>query len=329
MENGLVTIVTPVYNVADYLEEMLRGIQSQTYKNWELVLVDDGSTDNSGTICDEFCRKEPRARVIHQQNYGQAAARDVAIAASEGEWLVFADADDVVHPRYIERMIAAAHSHGADITECGFVEFEESIPCLPTGNGNVARIVYGREEVAQIAFDCQTMIMALWGKLFRIELFDNIFCPEGQLYEDEYLIPRLYSKAKSYCLITDQLYMYRKRMGSTMTKGYDQRRALANIEVFQDRLELFLGKFTMQSDSILLFRHCMSMCTILERINASEHTDSLDECASSCVAEIKDKGLQFLKLRHAPMKRKVLVALAIVSPKAISLLRSIRKRAAL
>lgn len=326
IENELVTIVTPVYNVSEYLDEMLQSILLQTYENWELILVDDGSTDNSGAICDAFCQGESRAKVIHQQNRGQAAARDVAIAMSRGAWLVFADSDDVVHPRYIEQMVTAARYYKVDIVECHFVEFEGPVPCLPPESGGVAETVYGMESVAQIALDCRTVVTALWGKLFRTELFSGLCCPEGQLYEDEYLIPRLYGRARSYCLLTDHLYLYRKRAGSTMTEVYDQRRALANLEIFKERLELYQGRFTSRTDGILLFRHCMSMCTILERIDVSGQRYKLDECASLCVKEIREKGSRYLRSRHMPIKRKALVAIAIVSPKAISFLRNTRKR---
>lgn len=324
----LVSIICPVYNVSAYLDQMLESVRGQTYADWELILIDDGSTDGSGEICDRFCALEPRARVIHQSNQGQAAARDAGIAAHRGKWIAFIDADDLTHRLYIENLLLAAVEEGADIAECDYAEFEKDAPADTSDGGGrpgIACRIVGREMVAGIAFDCRVRVTTVWGKLFRSSLFEGISCPKGQLYEDEYLIPRLFSRASSYCLISDVLYYYRMRAGSTMAQAYDRRRALANIEVIEDRLRTFLGRYSPSTDGILLFRHCMHLCTVLERIHASENADELDECSLYCRAQIRAVGRKCLSSKWVSPKRKLAVAAAMASPRLISLFRAVRK----
>ena len=121
----LVSVIIPVYKVEQYLERCVRSVTSQTYDNLEILLIDDGSPDRCGEMCDSFAAEDRRIRVIHQKNGGLSAARNTGIDASSGQWLFFIDSDDFIHRDCIGKLLAAAETSGADIASCGFEKTED------------------------------------------------------------------------------------------------------------------------------------------------------------------------------------------------------------
>ena len=124
----LISIIVPVYQVDKYLERCVNSILSQTYKSIELILVDDGSPDRCGAICDEIAQKDNRVRVIHKQNGGLSSARNAALDIAQGEYITFIDGDDMIHPRMLEWMIQELESSGADIVSTGLTSFHKDTP---------------------------------------------------------------------------------------------------------------------------------------------------------------------------------------------------------
>ena len=122
-QQPLVSIVVPVYNCIQHLPECLKSIRSQTYANWEAILVDDGSSDGSGDLCDREAASDPRFRVIHKENGGVSTARNAGMDAAKGTYLAFIDSDDLVVPTYLEKLSRAAETYGADIAICGYDRF--------------------------------------------------------------------------------------------------------------------------------------------------------------------------------------------------------------
>lgn len=216
----LVSVIVPVYNVEEYLPRGLDSIAAQTYRDIEVILVDDGSTDTSGSICDDYCLKDSRFRVIHQENKWLAEARNTGIAAATGSFLMFVDSDDAIHPRMIERMLKVLRESGADFVMCGhrhvsppsfspFEEFDDEIRFEAIESKEFARRL-----LLEMGVDSPYGLS--WNKLIPRELaggmrFDDIYANEDVSYS-----LRLALRCAKVALVEDRLYDYTKRDTSIM-----------------------------------------------------------------------------------------------------------------
>ena len=205
-----ISIVIPVYNVAPYLRECLDSVLAQTFTDWEAICVDDGSTDASGAILDEYAAKDRRFKAIHQKNAGVSVARNVALDFARGEWLSFLDADDFLMSEALENLLAAAREKGASISIGNVVRFSsngeiESIGPKTSGN-------YSPEDL-YIQFNS----LCAWscGKIYRRTLWDEIRFPIGIAYsEDRFIMHRLLYRFSEIPVVSESIYHYRMRVNS-------------------------------------------------------------------------------------------------------------------
>ncbi len=207
----VISVIVPVYNVAAYLPACLDSILSQSYPALEILLIDDGSTDESGRICDEYAARDSRIRVIHQKNGGAAAAKNAGLRSATGTYLAFADSDDLVEPGAYEKLVSALEATGADIVKGAHellftdgTELHPSKPCCESG------------EMHLLRFTKDWMHGLLWDKLYRRNLFDGIFFREGNVIDDEFFTYRGVMNAKMVVTIADTVYTYRQRASSVM-----------------------------------------------------------------------------------------------------------------
>ncbi len=239
-----VSIIIPVYNVRQYIEEALDSVINQTYKNLEIIVINDGSNDGSEIICDEYAKKDNRIKLIHQKNSGLSAARNVGLDNMTGEYVAFLDSDDVFIPETIEKSLSALLTND---TDC--VVFKR-IACKTMKNGKLKKLsketilpkvaegLYPKEEILKKIAD-RKMNFAVWNKLSKREIWDNLRFPEGTVFEDLYIVFEMFCKTKKIFVIDDVLVLYRLRTGSiTMTAS------IKNIEdltkswsVFYDFIE--------------------------------------------------------------------------------------------
>lgn len=213
----IISVIVPVYNVEKYIKHSLDSIINQTYKYLEIILIDDGSTDKSGIICDEYSKIDKRIKVIHKNNQGAAIAKNVGLDNMTGEYFIFVDSDDYLDLKMIETLVYHLENTGSDIVECGFVNHYV--------NKNVVRKVCENEEVLSnkdylIMFTKQWSCSLLWNKLYKAHLTKNIrFKKEKRCIDDEFYTYKVVSNANKICRITDCLYFYRKRKSSVMNNS--------------------------------------------------------------------------------------------------------------
>ena len=229
------SIIIPVYNVADWLPDTLDSVLAQTFRDFELILVDDGATDGSGEICDSYAARDARVRVIHQKNAGVSAARNTGVAAARGEYIGFTDSDDIIEKDMYAVMMSLAEKHNADVVQCqhdrantlNAMDRQEDV-LLMTGEAFVRRIFKktGRNYTNQVS---------LCTKVFRKTLFEGVFFPNGQVYEDEQETYKLCLKAVRLVETQDILYHYIKRENSIIT-GESPRKRLDKQKALADRL---------------------------------------------------------------------------------------------
>lgn len=209
------SVIVPVYNVREYLEKCVRSVLAQTEPDFELLLVDDGSTDGSGDLCDRLAGTDPRIRVIHQENRGLGGARNTGIAAARGDWLLLVDSDDWIEPEILARSLTAAEKAGADLAVFGLRSVDEE--------GNTLRLIREDLPLGQPLFlpDCPELLLiapSAANKLYRRELFQRAGAqyPPRVWYEDLRTTPKLLAAARSVVFLDYPGYNYLQRAGSIM-----------------------------------------------------------------------------------------------------------------
>lgn len=221
-----ISIIIPAYNIEKYIRKCIDSILQQTYTDYEILIVNDGSTDQTGLICDEYKRLHPKIQVWHQENQGQSAARNLAINMACGEFITFIDGDDWISDDYLEQMIAAVDKTGADVSVCGLKYFNDGeMPTFTPKKMYQYNVVPGR-GVCICYYKMEPIItVGPLGKLFRAELLKDIRFPVGKIYEDQGTIPRLLYLADKVVFITEsELYAYCVRIGSTSHSNFSARR---------------------------------------------------------------------------------------------------------
>lgn len=214
-----ISVIVPVYKVEPYLRRCVDSILAQTFTDFELILVDDGSPDNCGAICDEYAAKDARIHVIHQKNGGLSAARnagiDWAFANSDSQWLSFIDSDDWVHPCFLEYLYRAVSESGSSVSACNFIRVEEQqeeYPAMPFG--------YHMEM-------WDSFYIADWGrgvvaccKLYAKELFEGLRYPVGRINEDEFLTYKILERAANVAVLDADLYYYYQNPEGIIKSGF-------------------------------------------------------------------------------------------------------------
>lgn len=204
-------MIVPVYKAERFLDRAVASMLKQSYENWEMILVDDGSPDRSGEMCDGYAKKDTRIHAIHQENQGQSGARNTGLAACRGDYLYFLDSDDYIAPNTLEILLHYALPKDADIVMHGHYK-------VRAGQiENEADWTYSEEvESLRDAILLDHLPNFACAKLFRRALWENVRFPQGLLMEDMYVMPLLFYKARKIVLVTDPLYYYCENSGSTM-----------------------------------------------------------------------------------------------------------------
>lgn len=222
-----ISVIVPVYNVAEYLPNCINSILAQTYSNLQIILVDDGSTDACPEICDNYAQQDSRIQVVHQVNGGLSCARNTGIALATGEYLSFVDSDDYLHPEFYQRLLDAIKSTGADVAVCKFVQVSD----LTTNNPGThqATVYKGRQEIMRNFFNrnCAASVVAV-NKLYKRNIFGEHRYKVGIIHEDEELTYKVFYDCSTVVYISDTLYYYYVRENSITTKKYTER----NLQIF-------------------------------------------------------------------------------------------------
>lgn len=234
-----VSIIVPVYNVKKYLCRCIDSILAQSYSYFDLILVDDGSPDNCGQICDNYAKQDARIHVIHKNNGGLSDARNVgiqwAIKKSSSEWITFVDSDDWIHPQYLEKLLLASTKTNSAISVCSFVQKQREDDKEATINDKTYFNILDTET-----FYCFNTVNATvaWGKLLKKELFLSIQFPIGKLHEDEFTIYKLLFHQKEVTYIEEQLYFYFSNPSSIMGRKWYPKR-LDLLDAIEESIDFF------------------------------------------------------------------------------------------
>lgn len=230
-------IIVPVYNVEKYLNYCIESILTQSFTDFELILIDDGSADRSGIICDEYAKLDSRIKVVHKLNGGISSARNFGLSILDSEYVTFVDSDDAIFPEYLQYLYDTAKECEADIVTCEFTSKNEV---------NIAKdtdyiCFSGYEAVIERYSRPDSITATAWCKLYKSHLFNDLSFPEGKIHEDQAVIPIVLYKANTVIKTNRILYYYRIREGSITNTNFSVKR-YDNIDNIQYCVDYFKSK---------------------------------------------------------------------------------------
>lgn len=272
LEVPLISIIVPVYQVKDYIDECLESLLRQTHTKLEIILVDDGSTDGSGEVCDRYANRETRVQVLHQDNQGLSAARNAGLEFAKGEYVAFVDSDDVVLPDFIETLYELLDEYRADIAACAYVKCStKKMGYIKKGLLRASTERYEHASIGGISKWCeklkkrQELCMTseetlcrwhgkykkwetvVWNKLYRRSIFEGgkegiLRFPVGWLHEDILSSHLFIANAERVVITRRKLYLYRNRAGSITNRGITKRLRHENLQAQRERMAFFRGR---------------------------------------------------------------------------------------
>ena len=219
----LISVIIPVYNVRPYLEKCFDSVAGQSWRNLEIILVDDGATDGSGDLCEELARRDSRVRVIHKKNGGLGSARNAGIDAAKGEILSFVDSDDWIEPGMYDAMTEIMHRENAQIIACGIKKVSETGTVSYYQDNLEERAVYSREEALIELPKNERLSNSMCNKLFRRETIQGLHINEQIFYEDNPFTPQCFARAERVAYTAEPFYCYFERTGSISRKSFSVR----------------------------------------------------------------------------------------------------------
>lgn len=288
-----ISIVIPVYHVEEYLKQCLDSVLAQTYQNLQIIIVNDGSDDNSYQIIEQFQRMDSRIEVICQDNQGLSAARNTGICAANGEYIIFIDSDDFIAPDFVETLYREIKENAADFAVCGFVIVDEdgleriikNDKQMGVNEKSTLKQSIDKENIK--AFKNDTMridiltaeefwtkyesnehlyCVVAWNKIYRRSLFDEIKYEVGKLHEDEYILHEILRRVKRIACCYVPLYYYRTRKKSIVNSS-SEKRSVYIIEAYLNRMDYFLEEKNYER----LHYTFQEIADILEPLNQSQN----------------------------------------------------------
>jgi len=254
--NPRISIVVPIYKVEAYLEKCILSLINQTYRELEIILVDDGSPDHSGAICDAYALKDERIKVVHKKNGGLSDARNAGIEIATGEYLVFVDSDDFLHVEMCETLLKNLMEGDADMAVCSFLEVHDhnDVP----DNKDFKTMTITNLEALDLFFTFSSINMTVvWNKLYKRSLFETLRFPVDSIREDEATLYQLIHKSKRICITTRYLYYYFQREDS-FVHIKTVRKEICLADTFEERLRYFKAAEDLKKIyELALKRYCL------------------------------------------------------------------------
>lgn len=317
MSEPLISVIVPVYNVEKYIAACVDSILAQTYTNLEILLVDDGSTDSSGALCDEYARRDVRVRVIHQENGGLSDARNTGMQSAQGTYFAFVDSDDFIAGDYIAYLYGMIEKHHAQIAVCGYQKVYpgDENSCYGTqtdkhNSVNSEKVYHTEEGLHQLLYQ-RGMITSAWGRLFDASLFiqaDAIQFPVGKLHEDVAVMYKLFGAADTIVCGDEAKYYYLQRADSIVNQQFDRRRM--DYIAFTGECIQFMEDFYPSLRKAAVSRH-FSAC--FELLSGIENNNSYRIEYKQLVNEIKKYRHIVLWDANARLKNRLAAAGSYIS----------------
>ncbi len=275
MNDSLLSVIVPVYNVENYLKRCVDSIIGQTYKNLEILLIDDGSTDSSGILCDEIAKSDQRIRVIHKQNGGLSDARNAGIDAAKGEYISFIDSDDFIDTDMLELLYRNIVNDEADIAVCGIYDYYDKQQ--PKVFENIEHKVLSCKEAIYMILDSRIISVNAVNKLYKKELFKgDLRFRKGKIAEDAFIAVDLFKRAHRISYTSEQKYYYWHRPNSITTLKFNPEKDFSPVEAYDYNYGLVCEIDKAYLEPVARMRCCWSRFLVLDKMIAAQ-SDNLPQ----------------------------------------------------
>lgn len=306
-KKGIISVIVPVYNTEKYLAKCIDSIIVQTYRKLEIILIDDGSTDRSGRLCDELKEKDERIKVIHKENGGLSDARNAGIEQASGEYLAFIDSDDFIHPKMMEILCRNLVEKKADFSACSFwwedeIHIEEKAIENRIDEKNMQ--CFEEEAVIRQLYENNLETVVAWNKLYKRELFTDIRYPYGKLHEDEFIVHKLLMQCKRTVYTKNRLYYYLRRDNSITALGSNLKRWENILEACEDRMKFWRELERDEDYRIACDLWAYWVITYYEQYR-KESAEKSNEFISMLRIHIKKQKIYWARSLNADKKKKV------------------------
>ena len=302
-----ITVIVPVYNVENYLNKCLDSLINQTYKNLEIIVINDGSTDNSGTICQEYAQKDNRIVYIEKENGGQSEARNMALDRMTGSYVTFVDSDDWVELDYVETLYKKITEYRADIAVGNYYSFNEAegMYYFHIFGDSYYEKIYDNVSIFENLYESQEMksfaLISVWGKLYKADLVKHLRFDIGKLGEDGYLNQKIYLLAEKTIYLNKGLYAYRQREGSS-SRIWTEKWMHALVDAMSERITLLANMGYPLEKHLAVYRQ------MLEVSIANGQASGLSDTATYKEFEMKRTLLNQLSIQAQKEKKAVVLA---------------------
>lgn len=311
MDNSLmqkkISVIIPIFKVEGYIRTCLESVIGQSYKNLEIILVDDGSPDNCPAICDEYAEKDARIKVIHKVNGGLSDARNAGLAIISGDLLFFVDSDDYINKYCLEMLVNEMNSSGADIVECYSYNFLDG---KDPGWESICGIKK-RKELTSNEWLTETNLgkfisCSVWNKLYKTDLYSGVRFPVGRIFEDEATTYKVIDKAKKICRIDSRLYFYRRRENSIITGDMTLKKIQHRVLAFQERADFFAANGNLMVEKFSRARLCLAAIGVMK---SAEELDSSGNMKNKLLDLINDNYKLIKNVKSVPLKYRLYIGL--------------------
>lgn len=298
-----VSVIVPIYNVEQYLVKCIESLLIQSLKDIEIILVDDGATDNSPNICDEYALKDNRVKVIHKQNGGLSDARNIGIEIAQGEYIAFLDSDDWVESNFYEYLYNLIEKEHADIAQCDYVKVYSDEATIDFKETIKESVHTGIEALYLLHSEEYVKTLVVWNKLYKRELFKNIRFPKGKVHEDEFTTYKVLHQASKVVNSNLPMVYYRQREGSIMAQEFNEKR-LHVLDAWKEQRSYFekhgLDELVQRTDC----RLCNALKEIYMQTNISKLVNK-EEILKQLKKDIRKDYNRYLKNSYITNRGKI------------------------
>lgn len=301
MNNPLVSVIVPVYKVEKYLSTCIESVLHQSYSNWELILVDDGSPDQCPQICDEYSSRDSRIKVIHKDNGRVAKARNAALRVAKGDYIMFLDSDDFIQKDTIKDSVRIAATNDADIVQFGFIRGNEKK--FPDLKRTDLVTLYNNHSV----FTSTVANVIVCAKLYKKHIFDGRLIVEDKFFEDDYTTWKWYYAATRIALMHDAYYYYTCNENSTMAM-HKKKPNWDFLDAYDERINFFVGTKEEDLEHCSRLQLCKSMVLTYSNPNLSEEEKQMVK------SQFDENYHVISSSKYVPISFKFIFLLFYVSP---------------
>lgn len=296
-KNDLISIIVPVYNVSKYLEKCVYSIVNQTYNNIEIILVDDGSSDDSGKKCDSLSKIDNRIKVFHKENGGLSDARNYGIDKSMGKYVCFVDSDDFVTIDMCEILYNDILKYKTDVSCCTYIDYYDDKTVIK--NDDVERYKVSKEEAIRYVMIGDKIPISAVAKLYKKSIFDEIKFEKNRAYEDALIMIELFDKCKNISINTSKVYYYVHRKNSITTSKYNKKRDCDVIFAYEKNKSIIEKKYPDMIE-IANMRLCWAYFHVLDNMIRSNYKNNKE-----IVKYLRDNYTFIMKSKYFTKSRKI------------------------